>query len=419
MDTVPNPDANGDGQRDATYSCLSCHGTTFAVVRNCGTCHKRSPHHVEENLFATVPPAADALPECKKCHGSVVDDPGDGHYIPTYEPSIVTPKMADGEGEPLNSRGNGAGACDYCHDADNTDPALAVIQTMESLHHGSIPSSVRTGRCIWCHDSNHKPGEAPFTDGLRTLAAAKCENCHGPTSLHNIQADSTQTVGAIVVGGEDAGYGHVGRDAGPGDSDCWGCHGFSATASAPGSGPVTPTVYVADKAAIAAGTDTVVILMGAALSNTADNVLYEADVALTAADGTSVTLQPDVIVNEGMLAVTIPANTAPGNYSLRALKADMASNPVVVTVVPQVKVTKATWSLDKRVTITGSGFAGYAAGSGTAVTGEVSNGTRTKSVTGEVVSWDSGKIVVKFPLIPSGVTVKSVFGDVKSTVGKR
>jgi hypothetical protein len=31
----------------------------------------------------------------------------------------------------------------------------------------------------------------------------------------------------VVVGGEDAGYGHVGRDAGVGDSDCWGCHGFA------------------------------------------------------------------------------------------------------------------------------------------------------------------------------------------------
>jgi hypothetical protein len=38
-----------------------------------------------------------------------------------------------------------------------------------------------------------------------------CEGCHGPDSLHNIQADSPKTpTGTLVVGGEDAGYGHVG-----------------------------------------------------------------------------------------------------------------------------------------------------------------------------------------------------------------
>ena len=140
---------------------------------------------------------------------------------------------------------------------------------------------------------------------------------------------------------------------------------------------------------------------------------------LTAADGASITLQPDIIIDEGVLAVTIPGGIAPGNYSIRALKADFQSNPAVVSIIPPITITRATWSLDKRVTITGSGFGGYAAGSGTAVTGEVSNGLRTKSVTGEVVAWAPGKIVVKFPLIPSAVTVKSVFGGATSAVGKR
>lgn len=36
---APYPDANGDGFPDATYGCLSCHGASFAVERNCVVCH--------------------------------------------------------------------------------------------------------------------------------------------------------------------------------------------------------------------------------------------------------------------------------------------------------------------------------------------------------------------------------------------
>jgi hypothetical protein len=73
---------------------------------------------------------------------------------------------------------------------------------------------------LWCHELS-STGDYKIRD---------CERCHGPDSLHNIQVDSTNAdnIGTIVIGGEDAGYGHVGRDAGPGDSDCWGCHGFSS-----------------------------------------------------------------------------------------------------------------------------------------------------------------------------------------------
>ncbi|MHB1035043.1 MAG: hypothetical protein ACYC35_10210 [Pirellulales bacterium] len=394
---APYPDGDGNGMPDATYGCLNCHGSTFTVQSNCIVCHTTSPHHTT--------PAAEAR-HCKSCHGSIVDDYDDLHYVPTYAPSIVTPKRSVGDGLPLNSLGGGAGACDYCHDDDGL--ASPVIRDNHDLHHGVKFANFST-KCLWCHDA--KP-PASYT-------VRQCERCHGPTSLHNIQADSPRTPGTIVVGGEDAGYGHVGRDVAPGDSDCWGCHGFAMAASAPGTGPLIPALYGPDRAVITAGTDTVVVLAGAALTNTAGDVNYEADVALTAADGTSVTLQPDMIVNEGMLAVTIPGNTAPGNYSLRALKAEFKSNPAVVSIIPPVTIARATWSLDKRVTITGSGFGGYAAGSGTAVTGEVSNGIRTKSVTGEVVAWDSGRIVVTFPLIPSAVTVKSVFGGAKSAVGKR
>ncbi len=225
---VPYPDSNSDGTADAVYGCYNCHRTDTWVVSGCPGCHSGSnPHH-------PIPPAVSS--DCKVCHGSVVDSVTDGHYIPTYPLSLVTPSASGGDGLPLNSRGNGAGACNYCHDGDY--PGTGVILNNHDLHHRLLTGT----NCTWCHDSDR---------GTRMRI---CEGCHGPTSLHNIQADSPKAgnLGTIVVGGEDAGYGHVGRDAGPADSDCWGCHGFGFAAMAPAasaSGPMPvagSTLYETD-----------------------------------------------------------------------------------------------------------------------------------------------------------------------------
>jgi hypothetical protein len=360
----------------------------------------RSPHHQTAEAQAR---------HCKVCHGSVVSDYDDGHYIPTYTPSLVTPKRSDGDGLPLNGNGNGAGACNYCHDADNPDDALAVIRDNHDLHHGTnLGLGGPPRKCNWCHDA-----DPPAAYTVRTTTSNACENCHGPTTLHNIQADSpaAANVGSIVIGAEDMGYGHIGRDSGPANSDCWGCHGF-AFAAAPGSGPVIPTVYNSDKTTVTAGTATTVVLSGAAFTNSLGNTVYEANVKLTGADGTSVTLTPDIIVDQGSLAVTIPGTTVPGNYSIQAAKADFTSNPAVVSIVPKVKITRAA-ARRRTVTITGSGFAGYAAGSATSVTGTTAGG---KTVKGTVVSWNDGKIVANFGSVPARVTVNAVFGAAMSKV---
>jgi hypothetical protein len=323
-----------------------------------------------------------------------VDNRNDGHYIPTYAPTQVTPRTSRGYGLPLNRRGKGAGACNYCHDRD--DSVTPPISRMSDLHHDP------NFDCTWCHDMQ-------FTE----VPIRVCEGCHGLGSLHNIQADSPApgSIGTVVVGGELAGYGHVGRNTGPGDSDCWGCHGF-ASAAAPGSGPVIPTVHSLDRAVTTAGKDTMVILTGASLTNTAGNTLYEADVALTAADGSSVTLTPDIIVDEGMLAVTIPGSTLPGNYILRALKAGFTSSAAAISIVPKVTIARAA-STGRTVAITGSGFGGYAPRSGTAVIGTTSTGSTVK---GAIVSWNDRRIVANFGSLPSKATVKSVFGKATSKV---
>ena len=391
---VPYPDADGDGNPDTIYVCLSCHDQNFTVVRDCLACHTGdSPHHATPDALGR---------DCVACHGDIVDNFDDGHYIPTYAPSLVTPRRSGGDGLPANSRGTLAGGCDYCHDDDALP--TPVILTNQELHHGTGLSD-----CFWCH-INGDTDQGTAGEQIR-----QCETCHGPDSLHNIQADSPNVpTGTIVVGGEDAGYGHVGRDGGPGDSDCWGCHGFAfGRAVAPGSGPIIPTVYNSDLKAIDAGIDTTVTLAGSSFTNVAGDTQYTSDVLLTAADGSSVILTPELIGQES-LAVTILGDTPAGNYNLQAVKGEFASNPAVISIKPEVTITGATGH--GTVTINGSGFGGYAAGSGTSVTRTVTRKGTTTTVEATVISWSDTTIEADFGLRPNEVTVNSVFGTAASEV---
>jgi len=176
----------------------------------CNFCH-------EEGIPASGDHHATSLAlnrECTSCHGDLVDDYDDGQYVPGYDASLVTPWPSGkpNGGLPLNSLSSPSGSCDYCHNDS------VGTYTNAALHHNTGLGSDAT-KCVWCHDDS-----APAGEKIR-----RCEDCHAPDSLHNIQADSPNpgNIGTIIIGGEDAGYGHVGRDAGPGDSDCWGCHGFT------------------------------------------------------------------------------------------------------------------------------------------------------------------------------------------------
>jgi hypothetical protein len=361
----PNLDANQDGADDTVYGCLNCHEQdntggviTFLVERDCLQCHVQVPgeasvHHLTDMAQGFDSPIGDpAFGDCTPCHGTLVDDIGDGHLIPIYDPSLVTPKPDGGKGLPLNSRGNGAGACDYCHDSGTDTGSGVQVLANDDTHHNTGIFQSETGvsnndACQWCHNVF-----LPDEKLIRT-----CEGCHGYESLHNIQTDSDGD-GVITVGGELYGYGHVGRDMGPGDSDCWGCHGFAITASASGSGPTNPTISGADPMAVFAGTATQVTVTGAAFTNISGATAYTSDVVLTAADGFSVTLTPDAIT-QGSLTVTVPGSTFPGNYNLQAVKETAVSNPVVITVKPLVEITNVqcqSGCSGSTMTINGFGF---------------------------------------------------------------
>jgi Cys-rich repeat protein len=392
---APDTDSDNDGQTDTTYQCLNCHIEdttggiiTLIVFRDCLVCHQQaagegSVHHLTATASGVDSPIGNPnVGDCTPCHSTLVDDVGDGHIIPTYDPSLVTPTRSSGDGLPLNSRGNGAGACDYCHDDDGlppTDPNK-TIYTNQETHHGTGfgPGGAFGGdMCSWCHSFG-----LPFEEQIRV-----CEGCHGFEALHNIAVDSDTAClfgdpgCEVVIGGEAAGYSHVGNN-----DDCWGCHGF-LPASAPGAGPVTPYLFGTDVLGMTTGTDTTVTLNGSALTNLVDTFQWTSDITMTGADGSSVTLTPDSITSN-QLTVTVPGTTAPGNYAVRAVKGTSAvSNPVVIAVVPEVVITDDNCNRKKGVlTISGSGFGDKPAGTDAYVYVEVDGQTV------EVSSWSDTQI---------------------------
>jgi hypothetical protein len=581
---VPYPDTDADGAKDATYNCLSCHGKTFSVVRDCTLCHLgsipgvtpvlptlTSPHHQGEDTINR---------HCSECHGDLVADYDDGHYIPTYNPSLVTPKTSrtnhgwndplhtdpwresdggsgivkdtdvldsldtgivfafgetltrndpaelrfkpdgiendfmidepnrgtnqynvvfvqggalgaawnagtftltvtlapeqtaqalvaainaavpasgrrvratklttDGSldllpetdysplgGMPLNNRDFSAGACNYCHDDDgaldiNGDPKPVLIINNHDTHHNAVTTDQLSNgaggtwrRCNVCHDYTTPPRGGSYDDvggPAYERHIRICAECHSPASLHNIQADSPKTPGTIVVGGELAGYGHVGRDGAAGDSDCWGCHGFSASSAAPFTGPLVPTIHGSSVDSVTAGKAASVLLSGAAFTNTSGGQTYTSNVVLTSTTGARITLTPDVITDEGQLAVTIPATTPAGNYRVRAVKGEMESNPTTLTVVPKVTIGTVNVS-GLTTTINGTGFGGFAQGAGTKVSAVAVNGRTGKLVTieGIIKSWKDTQIVVSFRYEPKTLTVESVFGTAVRRLGR-
>lgn len=189
-------------------SCLSCHkldcssGTcAFIPFRDCFECHNQiagqaSVHHLGQTAQKG---------DCVSCHGALVQNREDGHYIPVYNTSMVTPRPSAGTGAA------GKGACDYCHSWGNDwGTSKLVSANMETHHDTGLGQD--SGKCAWCHDSQAATG----------LKIRACEQCHAPQSLHNIQLDTNKD-GKITPGGELPFRGHIGSN-----EDCLGCHGGAA-----------------------------------------------------------------------------------------------------------------------------------------------------------------------------------------------
>lgn len=385
-------------------ACLDCHtlvsdGLTppsmvFADFRTCSVCHKTSPHHTT---------AAAAARDCKACHGPI-DNPLDGHYVPTYPVSSVTPRI---NGIPAVDPATGAivtvQGCAACHQPNATaiDPNTNLVRAISSnadTHHGTNlgqPGST-VGNCDWCHNFA-QPG----------LAIRQCESCHGVKSLHNIQP---KVGGAPVPGGEPAGLGHIGNNW-----DCQGCH---VSWFGKGLEETTPAAIIpgirGNSYSLPANKEAVLTLNGVAFTNTLNNGTIYNPTVLIKTDTISLTLTPLSFTNSE-IQVTVPA-LLEGNYNIYVSKgtgtAEVRSN-VAKLVVSQPVFIKTAIASNNTVTISGSDF-----GSAPPTDYKSGMGVFAGTTQGKIVSWSANKIVATIPGIKAGnqVTVKTLRGPVSAVV---
>ena len=381
-------------------ACLDCHsmisdgagGFVFDDFRSCNKCHKTSPHHTT---------AAAAAQDCQLCHGSFIDNPLDGHYVPTYPVSSVTPmidgrEVNDGTGNVVTVQG-----CVACHQPNATaiDPATNTVRAISSnadTHHGTNIGNTQTGgigRCEWCHNFA-QPG----------LAIRQCESCHGVKSLHNIQVKSS--TGTVTPGAELAGFGHIGNDW-----DCKGCHWswFGNAATNPATA-IVPSLTGQSAYTLTAGKAAALTLTGASFTNVGGNsVTYNPSVSISNGT-TSITLTP-ASFTDSEIQVAVPA-LLEGTYNLYVTKEGVKSNLAKLTVIPQLAIKSVTLA-SKNVTISGSGF-----GSAPPADYNSGLGVFVGTTQAKVISWSSTKIVVSIPSIKAGtqVTVRTLNGPVSAAV---
>ncbi len=370
----------------AAFQCTDCHpsipgtGNGILLDRNCLDCHNASnfwgdnlgahvgnftrPHHNTTHAQAR---------NCKFCHGASVDDYNDGHYIPSYDESIVTPSALYGGGNGPNSgafnstSGRIWGGCLACHAEDTTKtPPVYFTHTTPSqvggkyssppiatgtnnVHHNEILgitqepglsiSDSEGAECLWCH-----------VNVTAVLDIRGCETCHSVRAIHNTQFDYANTSNLI-------GYGHVGSnnpyDVKNYSFDCKGCHAwYDAGDTNPFAGAIVPDVQVVTPNVFAGNTPTVITMTGTNFVQINDTTIVNID------DTTNIT--PSTLSN-GQITVTV--NLSAGNHYIKVVKTDPIENVPKpsdikpLTVLSKVSITSARLR-NGVITISGSGF-GY------------------------------------------------------------
>jgi len=386
-------------------------------------CHNATPHH-------GTPQACSQ--DCQACHGGFINNPGDGHYVPTYQPSLVTPWPSgkpNGDDSIVNTAGTSPGNCNFCHNTADGQTGIPganlemtwlnyvipVYQNMQTHHGIDLPTHCAISPtppdpvpCTWCHDTSAATG----------YAIRQCEACHGVLSLHNITADSNGD-GNVMPGQETPGHSHTGAQW-----DCWGCHGNNGTilsAGAPYAGAAVPALHSIDHSTIVAGIDNTLTLAGINFINYVQNPLtgnYDIEVPsgvrLTDGSNNATDLVPAGIT-EDSIQVVIPSTVSPGNYQIAVAKGPNSSNPMNLAITPPVVITSAICSKDTFVlTISGSGFSENltASDSGT--------GVEMDGETGTIISWSDSEITAQFTSCRQNATatVNTVFDSASASVTK-
>ena len=317
------------GSPNYEYGCQDCHpvgagGVGILIDRNCIACHNGSAFYGNPSLIAGRPHHNTTWAQnraCEYCHGSLIDNYADGHYIPTYRPSLVTP---DPSFKVKNqTTGKKWGGCEACHEPDASATPPIVMNT--DTHHNEVVGKTSGLSCLWCHNT---------TEGAINIRS--CEQCHGVKSLHNIQYNYSSTQGQL-------GYGHLGANW-----DCNGCHAWYVAGGASLLGAIIPQIDTITPAELTANVATDVTITGS-------NLIQDTYTTAVVVDGVrySPTSLTDIT-----LSVNLPALTA-GVHEIKVVKGDASSKLASLTVVSPVKITNATLR-SGTITIIGSGFGTHA-----------------------------------------------------------
>lgn len=416
--------------------CLDCHsGLNFSRVDANATAAKVNisrPHHIN--------PANATSRNCKGCHGSFVANYNDGHYVPLYAPSLVTPEP---HYKVYNATsGRYWGGCWACH--QNTTANVPALLDQYGTHHGAIMGNRTSNQttdprydhqtdrtsgatCNWCHTTYWNtttnserpigyPNELDFE--IRNASSATdpvngtgCEKCHDVGTIHNIQYNYATTNG-------QQGYGHIGTNW-----DCNGCHAFWDAGDSSGF----ENVFVPQLASVSPGKLTTGV--GATLTLSGSDFLSGTGTtnpvgAVVSVDGVEYT---PTSVTDTEIVVDVPGQVAgvhnvqvvkKGDYDWQTktskLSSIVAVDPVDAVTATKVKLSKTS----TKITITGTGF-GPQPGEeytdlGAFVTTTVVNKGKTQTVTYKLVitSWSNTQIVgtVKSANIGDPVTVKAIAG---------
>ncbi|MCZ7359904.1 MAG: IPT/TIG domain-containing protein [Candidatus Methanoperedens sp.] len=357
---------------------------TLTISRNCHDCHDGTawtvdpfinlsvirgapgrPHHNTTKNSASnlaVPAAYLAADrQCKTCHGdSILDNYDDGHYVPSYNASMVSP-VADFKINATIGGGREWGGCAACHDANST--AVPYINSNYENHH-----YVRFWigyQCNNCHVSSGLRAEPvpdynpePSANFLRVwfinttpynsyvtmfgwdtsirhiefrnntiltgnndpVNGTGCEKCHSVQDLHNIQYDAANTIANKIPG-----YGHIGNN-----SDCNGCHqGWAGAVDNPFPGPKSIQLDSVSPGALAAGVAVDVTLTGS-------NFVEDPYTTTVLVDGVPATQKS---LTDTQIVVTV--NLAVGAHSIQVEKGGVTSKLATLTAAAPGTITSA------------------------------------------------------------------------------
>jgi hypothetical protein len=415
-------------------------GTSFS---NNGLPHHNTTKNATWNSQKIAYWAADR--KCDLCHGTgIVARYDDGHYVPTYNFSMISP-LATFKINATVGGGVEWGGCFACHDDDLT--ASPELLNPDETHHGA--RMYQGYQCNDCHVSkgfraepvpDRNPGpnanymkvwlnvayptytsmfnwdtstskfefrNSTMIQNGDTLNGTACEKCHSVQTLHNIEVDA-----GINIPGQVPGKGHIGNA-----SDCNGCHSAAVIASDnPYPGEKSVGLNGVNPGRITAGVATDVTLTG-------DNFVEAPYQTVVLVDGNAVSQKS---ITDAQIVVTIPASLAKGGHSIVVKKGKVTSGLRMLSVSPVSTITSA--KLRSGVlTITGAEFGPQPpadfADLGVFVTHTVTVKRKITTTTfkANVISWTNTQIVVNAgtAAVNDKITVKTLNGENNINIAKR